>query len=607
LKRNSTIDTLHDRAKELPEEPGVYLFKDSEDKVIYVGKAIALKRRVTSYFRDRHKDPKARAITSRAATIEIIVTENEMEALLLENSLIKEHRPRFNVRLKDDKQYPYIGVTLGEKYPRVIYTRTIRENGTKYFGPYTDARAARQTVDMVNKLFRLRTCRKPLPLKEDERPCVNYQIDRCIGPCKEYISREEYLQLAYNAVAFLEGSTGPVIRSLQERMMDYSTKLEYEKAGAIKSIIDDIHALHQDQNVAMAVGDDIDYIISGSLNEETLILLFEFRGGSLLGRKISVMENREKEPEKEAVRLFLVDYYSRNEIPSRIITPYNLKDRKIIEEMLSSKSSHRVIITSPGSDTDRSVIKLMEKNIHVHITERSIRATEQDPQGALDELQELLNLSSPPETVVCFDISNIQGTYAVASMVTFTGGMPDKKNYRRFKIRGYEGANDPGMIHEAVARRIQFLLNEDLPLPGCMVIDGGPTQLTRAMEAAETLDADVTIISLAKKHEEVFYHPKKPPIILSAASPARKLLQRIRDESHRFAITYHRSLRDRAMLRSQLDEIPGLGKEMQKRLLGAFGHVDAIRRASLEELEEVPGIGKKTAAVVFHFFTSKPD
>jgi len=589
----------------LPLEPGVYLMKDSEGKIIYIGKASSLKKRVSSYFQKNIKDAKTEILVKRITDLEYIVTDSEIEALLLESNLIKKHRPKFNVRLKDDKRYPFIAVTLSEDYPRIYLTRSVSNKKNKYFGPYTDAGAARKMVSMINTIFKLRTCKKKLPLGKGERPCLNFQMMKCNGACTGNISSEEYSELIKNVIKFLEGNIGPVIQDMQASMKKYSEDFQYENAARIRDIIFDIQRLSESQKIYVSIGKDQDYFgvsISGS---EALVILFEFRKGVLLGRKISVFENTELSEAKEIARSFILNYYKDNDIPGKIVTSYSVSDREIIENFLTEKASKKIMISGPSSPEDHGIMDMIGKNLDIISADRAATQYYQNVDEGLNLLMDHLKLERIPEEIVCFDISNLQGTNAVASMVCFRNGLPDKSSYRRFKIRGYDSPNDPAMIHEAVARRVQHLVNEDLPMPDLMVIDGGKTQLSRAMEAASNFDVDIKIISIAKRLEEIFFSPVEEPLLLSKDSPALKIIQNIRDESHRFAITYHRKLRDKQTTGSQLDEIPGIGPKTKKILLEHFKSIERIKNASREELKEVSGIGDEMVGVIFGFFKNK--
>ncbi len=585
----------------LPADPGVYIMKDDAGAIIYIGKASSLKKRVSSYFQKRDLDIKTRILVKIVRNIEYIVTDSEVEALILESSLIKKHRPKFNIQKKDDKRYPYIAVTLDEEYPRVIFTRTVKKNGARYFGPYTDANAARGAVSLINALFKLKLCARDLPLKKNERPCMNYQINKCSGVCRGDMTREEYRTIVDNAVRFLEGSTEPVLKSLSEMMKDYSSRQRYEKASEIRDMIFDIQKLSETQKVHVAIGSDQDYIGVSKFGNEGIVILFEFRSGVLLGRKISVFDNAEYAVPEEIISAFILGYYRDAEAPQRIVTERQIADREILQKHLTDRAKRKIAIGAPETNNDHGIMGLIHKNIDLIAAERFAEKENRDTLAAMEELQGVLAMDTLPRAMECFDISNLQGTDAVASMVSFRDGLPDRKGYRRYKIRGYGSADDPGMIHEVVARRIQHLVNEELALPDLMIIDGGPTQLARAREAAANFPAVIRIISLAKRFEEIYTDPGGEPVRLPLTSPALKMLQNIRDEAHRFAVTYHRKLRDRKTTRSLLDDA-GIGAKTKKLLLERFKSIDDVGAATLDELKSVPGIGRKTAEKIHRFF-----
>lgn len=594
-------DKIKDILTRLPQEPGVYLMLGTDGSIIYIGKANSLKKRVTSYFQKKDHDPKTAILVRNISDIEYIVTDSEIEALLLESNLIKKHKPKFNIRLKDDKRYPYIAVTMNEEYPRVIYTRYINRSTDKYFGPYTDAKAAKNSAAMINNLFKLKTCKRPLPLKDDERPCINYQIKKCSGACRNLISKDEYRLLIEDAVNFLEGNIDPVLNSLNNRMRIYSENMNFEKAASVRDIIYDIQKISQSQNVDIPDVTDQDCIGAAIFGGEGIVILFEFRHGILTGRKINIFDNAEYTTPEEIIRIFMLDYYKDKDIPSKIITEYGIPDYRLISEHLTLRSGKKISLTQAGSSDDKGIISMIRKNIDIIAADRKA-AEANNPVAALLELKDVLNLEKEPEIMECFDISNFQGTDSVASMVQFRSGRADKSGYRRYKIRGYESSNDPGMIHEAVSRRLQHLVNERINLPDLIVIDGGPTQLTRAIEAAANFNLNLNIISIAKKFEEIYTAPDRSPIRLHENSPALKLIQRIRDEAHRFAVTYHRALRDKKLTSSVLDEIPDIGSKTKKLLLRHFGSVEKIVESTLEELISADGIGEKTAQKIYNFF-----
>ncbi|MDR3237347.1 MAG: excinuclease ABC subunit UvrC, partial [Spirochaetia bacterium] len=405
-----------------------------------------------------------------------------------------------------------------------------------------------------------------------------------------------------NALRFLDGDIDPVLSGLNKAMKKYADEQNYEKAARIRDIIFDINKISERQKVSINITRDQDYLNVGILGREALLVLFEFRKGVLLGRKINVFDNADLSEPREIIRSFIIDYYQYADVPGKIISAYSIEDKNTIEKFLTQRASKKVVISQPATPEDRGILNMIKKNIDMIAADREAAKYYHNMEEGMKILQKVLSLKRLPKEIVCFDISNLQGTNSVASMVTFRNGAPDKSSYKRFKIRGYEGANDPAMIHEAVARQLQYLVNENIPLPDLMVIDGGPTQLARAMEAAANFQIDLKIISLAKRLEEIYFSPKEKPILLEENSSALKLLQNIRDESHRFAVTYHRALRAKELTHSELDEIPGVSVKTRKLLLAHFDSIDAIKKTGVSELKEIGGIGQKTARAIYSFF-----
>ncbi len=591
-------DDLERIVASLPTGPGVYIMKDETGGIIYIGKASSLRKRVSSYFQKKDHDPKTSLLVKTIRGIECIVTDNEIEALILESTLIKKHRPKYNIRLKDDKRYPYIAVTLGEEFPRVIVTRRILDNGSRYFGPYTDARAARNTVEMINSIFRLKRCKNALPLKKNERPCLNDQIGRCVGPCRGTVQPSEYREIVMNVIEFLQGRVEPVLENLNAMMLSFSDKMLYERASQIRDMIYDMQKVVSEQKVSVPIGTDTDYLAAAIFGSEALLVLFEFRKGVLISRKISVYDNARYSATYDVLSNHILTRYETADIPGAIICSDDIEDRALIQEYLTGRAGHRVTVRKSLSPDEHSIIRLIMRNIDVIASERKAGRERTLLNEGLEELRHYLHLEAPPDRIECVDISNLQGTDSVASLVTFIDGEAARSQYRRYKIHGYEGANDPGMIHEVISRRLQYLMNEKLELPDLIVVDGGPTQLSRAMEARDNLNVSVAIISLAKRLEEIYVDPGGPPLLLERGSPALQILTGIRDEAHRFAITYHRKLRDRRTTASELDSA-GISESTRKALLAYFKSVEKIKSAGVDELERVPGIGKKRAIALY--------
>jgi excinuclease ABC subunit C len=598
----NNLQKFKDKLANTPDQPGVYIMENSAGSIIYIGKATSLKKRLSSYFQKTAHDLKVSILIDHIFDFEYVITDSEIEALLLESTLIKKHKPKYNVRLKDDKRYPYIAVTLSEDYPRVIITRRLIKNNDRYFGPYTDVKAARSIVSTINTIFKLRLCKKQLPLISNERPCLNLQIKKCSGLCSGKITKEEYMNIVNNAIKFLEGKVQPVIDELMILMAGYSEKHKYENAAQIRDIIFDIQKVSGTQKVYTPIGSDKDYIGIKIHNNEGVIILFEFRNGILLGRKISVFDNIELTDKEEMLKTFIIDYYKNMPPPSKIISQYRVNDEEVLEQYLTKMISRKVHISVPRASDDRGVMNMIEKNLEVIAADRAASQMLLNKREGLLELKNMLSLDNLPDIIECFDISNIQGLNAVASMVRFKGGSPEKSGYRRYRIRGYDSPNDPAMIHEAVSRRLQYLVNEEKGLPDLIVIDGGKSQLGRALEVKKALELNVTIISIAKRLEEIFTENNPESIKLDKASPALKIIQNIRDEAHRFAIEYHKKLRANEFKKSLIDDITGIGEKKKKLLLKQLGSVERVQSSSLEELNELPGLGSKTAKIIYDFF-----
>lgn len=567
----------------VPDAPGVYLLHDADGTIYYVGKAKSLRKRLASYFKKTPDATKSSFLGGRCHSFEFIVTENELAALILEETLIKKHRPRFNVRMKDDKTYPYIAFT-NEDHPRLIYTRNPSRAGGHAFGPYADSGAAKNTAELANNIFKLKRCRRDLPLKRGERPCINRQIGKCSGICTGDITREEYLNLVHQAENFIAGDIGGVIAELNERMKSYAEAFQYEKAASVRNMIFDIQKVAERQNVAGGSVEDRDYIACTASGGEALLLLFEFRTGRLSGRKVFVFGNAEYADTSEIIESFILSHYTdAGALPSSVITETDIPAADALAEHLSGRRGS-FTLTRARSRDDEGIIAVMKKNIEVLRTDRESRAVITDAGASLAGLAEALNLPEPPQTLACFDISNFQGKDSVASLSFFRHGLPDRRQYRKFRIRAYDAADDPAMIHEAVSRYLQNAINEGQALPDLIVIDGGPTQLSRALDAARALNAPVRMVSLAKKLEEIYTAPDADPLRIPHAHPSLRLLQRLRDEAHRFGITYHRMVRSKRILSSKLDGIPGIGEKRKKELLKRFGSVAGIAGATREDL-----------------------
>lgn len=602
MKDPFIINTLQEKIKNLGSLPGCYLWKNYEGKVIYVGKALKLQNRVRSYLNPNHKDRKTRALYIEIFDLDWIATRTEKEALLLEATLIKKHNPKFNVRLKDDKKYPYLCVSTGEDYPMVFLTRKVKDNGDRFFGPFTDVKAARDSLELIHRIFPVRKTKLKLPLAKPQRPCLNFFMKRCLGPCQGNISKEVYSELVSEIISFLEGKKEKLVSQLRTSMFDASEKMEYERAQFLKERIEKINSIREKQTVVSIDGADEDILGLARKDNEGQILILEVRGGRLEGKKAFPLTGLEYSGEDEIFGSFLRDYYlNATNLPAVLVLPTIAKSNyDSFTEAILDKFGFSLKIKFPESGPKKSLLRLAEKNAELSLTERILATKLRDQTVAMRELQEKLKLKDLPRTIECYDISHFQGSSPVASGVMFVDGKPYKSGYRRYKIRGYEGINDPGMMHEVIGRRLSHLVNENEPLPDLIVIDGGITQLSRAAEAANALDlGGIPMIGLAKKREEVYFPGENMPYSFDIHSPMMRLLRMLRDEAHRFGVSYQRELRKKKTLKSLLDEIQDIGEVRRKSILRFFQSKKKVEEATLSELKEVPGIGSVLAEKIF--------
>ncbi|MCZ7355851.1 MAG: excinuclease ABC subunit UvrC [Candidatus Methanoperedens sp.] len=576
-------------AKKLPDSPGVYIMKDKDDRVIYVGKAASLRDRVSQYFREQNS-PKTRMMVANLEDIEYIATENEVEALVLESNLIKEHRPRYNVRLRDDKAYPFIKIT-NEEFPRICISRRREPDGAQYFGPYPSSKAVRELIRLASS-FGIRRCKKKLPCP----PCLNYHLKQCAAPCLGEVTKEEYLDIIKNVANFLKGRRSQLIHDLKEEMEKLSENQEYEAAAHIRDQINALEELSEKQRVnipGQKEQDIIAFAVSGTLGN---LQLFHISEGKLKGRDTFSL-NTAGSDEAEVLSSFIEQYYQNIEPPEEIIIPVELTD-EVVSRWLTEKGSKLKI---PKNKVERGLMNLAQENARMLLNQK-VLAESRDKNEPLLGLQKALGLPSPPSRIEAFDISNIGGTDATGSLVAFEKGEPDKKNYRRFKIKTIEGADDFAMMAEVVSRAYSRRKEEGKPMPDLILIDGGKGQLNAAISALEGIGLKLNTAALAKEFEYIFLPDRETPVVLPKDSPALQLLQRIRDEAHRFAIGYHRKLRGRRLDASWLDEIKGIGEKKKLVLLRYFGSVEELKKARLSDIERVPGIGKKDAMAVYEYF-----
>ncbi len=586
---------LQEKLKTLPAAPGVYLMRDVRGKIIYVGKARVLKNRVRQYFQGgKNHGAKVKAMVAKVADFETIVTATEVEALILECNLIKKHRPRYNISLKDDKSYPYLRVTA-EDFPRIVLTRRVIHDGSRYFGPYTSGLAVKEALQLLRKIFPLRTCKTFA-----KRPCLEFHIKRCLAPCVGKVSREDYMRLVNAAEKFLSGRTAQVERELAAQMQDAAQALNFEQAARLRDILAAVRKVTEKQKIATDAG-DVDAIGLARADGETCAQIFFVREGKVTGRESFLLSGANDETDAQAVTEFVKQYYSRAQISAaEILLPVTLPedDTKLLSEWLGVK------LTEPKRGVKRSLVEMANQNAEKFLSEESARRLLKDAQtaGAVEELKNFLNLPSLPRRMECFDISHIQGSETVASMVVFEDGVPDKKSYRRYKIRSAEGKPDDFLsMREVTARRYE----KTDSLPDLIVIDGGLGQLNSALEVIRRAGHTVPVVGLAKQFELIFVEGSSIPVELPRDSQALKLMQRIRDEAHRFAITYHRKLRRARNLKSELDNVAGIGVKRRTELFKAFGSVAKIKAASVEELAAVPSMTRTAAESLKKFFDAQ--
>ena len=596
-------DIVREKLKLLPENPGVYIMKDAAGKIIYVGKAVVLKNRVRQYFQSsRNHTPKVRAMVAKVADFEFIMTASEVEALILECNLIKKHRPRYNISLKDDKSYPYVKVTVQEEFPRVFITRRVVKDGARYFGPYTNVTAVHESLRLLRRLFPLRTCRTL-----QDRPCLEYHIKRCLAPCVGKISREDYAVFIRAVLLFLEGRTEDVEKELTFRMKRAAEAYHFELAARLRDQLAAVKKIAEKQNIVTGAGDQ-DAIGLARSALGACVQVFFIRSGKMVGREHFLLQGDEDESDAALLTAFLQQYYHQAAfLPHEVLLPRDVEETPLLEAWLSERKQARVHLVVPQRGTKHDLVLMAAGNAEKFLADEETRRAQTDAQttGAVEELGHLLGLKKAPNRMECFDISHIQGAETVASMVVFEGGRPKKSDYRRFKIRSTEGKPDDFLsMREVTQRRYGDLPEEELP--DLIVIDGGKGQLSSALEIIRGAGhADVPVVGLAKQFELVFREGESDPVVLPRHSQALYLIERIRDEAHRFAITYHRKLRGKRNLVSILDHIVGIGPARRKALWSAFGSLAKIKGASVEELAAVSGMNRPAAEAVYHFFAAQ--
>lgn len=586
------------RLPHLPDSPGVYLWKDADGGVLYVGKAKRLRSRVRSYWaQDHESSPKTRGLLRKVRDLDTIVVPSEAHSLILEATLIKEYRPRFNIALRDDKSYPYIKVTVSEPFPRVIVTRRLSDDGARYFGPYTDVGAMRRALNVVKRIFTVRSCHYALPREAPERPCLDYFIKRCKAPCVGYQSTEDYRAMIDEVVWFLEGRTSDVIRHVRDRMLEASERLDFERAGELRDALRHLEKMEEPTVVLEVEGGDRDVVGYARDGEDACVVVLRIRGGKLLARDHRLLEHAEGEDDGAVLAASLSQWYRTADARAAdLLVPFEFEDRETLEASLEGTR-----IRVPQRGPRRALVDLADKNAQHLLEEFKLASLEADERAAdpVYELQRELGLPRLPRSLVCFDISHAQGTDVVASAVWFENARPKRSEYRKFKIQIFEGNDDFRSMHEVVTRFFRRRLEEEKALPDLAVIDGGKGQLGAAREALDTLGVNqIGLISLAKKEEEIFLPGRSESVRLPRRSPALRMLQQARDEAHRFAVTFQRQKRAARTITSELLKIPGIGPNKRRALLHVFGSVQGVKDATVEQIATVPGFGDTSARKV---------
>ena len=614
---------LKEELRKLPEKPGVYIMHDHTDAILYVGKAVNLRRRVHQYFvKKLNRGPKIEYMVTKIAYFEYIVTDSELEALILENNLIKEHRPKYNTLLKDDKTYPYIKVTVGETYPRVLFTRKLKKDGSRYFGPFKSAGAVRDTIELMRKLFQIRDCTRNLPRDQGkERPCLNYQIGQCKAPCQGYVSEEEYRKKVDEAVSFLGGSYKPVVRLLTERMEKASSELDFEQAAEWRDLRASVLQVSEKQKMESEDGNDRDVIAMAAEGTEAVVSVFYVRGGRVIGRDHQFLHIGLDEDRKEILSDFVRQFYAGNMmLPSEVMLETEISDRALLEKWMSQRKGRAVHIRVPLRGAKEKLVAMARENSEIVLRQDRERIRQQEGRtiGAMQEIATLLGISHISR-VEAYDISNTSGVESVGSMVVFEKGMPKPGDYRKFRIRTVQGPNDYASLKEVLIRRFTHGLEETAQMkekgmdprlgsfsvfPDLVMMDGGRGQVNIAEDVLRELELPIPVCGMVKDdyHRTRGLYFQNVELPIDTHSEGFKLITRIQDEAHRFAIEYHRSLRSKAQTHSVLDEIKGIGPARRKALLRAFGSAEAVRDAGLDQLVHAPSMDARSARNVWEFF-----
>ena len=619
---------VEEELKKLPRKPGVYIMRDDKDVILYVGKAINLHNRVRSYFRENiGRGPAIDQMVSLIARFEYIVTDSELEALVLENNLIKENSPKYNTLLKDDKTYPYIKVTVGEDYPRILFSRTMKKDKSRYFGPYTSAAAVKDTIELLNKLYQLRTCNRVLPRDIGiERPCLNYHIKQCLAPCQGYVSKEEYRQQVAGALEFLNGNYSPILKDLEEKMKKAAEAMEFEDAARYRDLLSSVRQVSQKQKITEGVGEDKDILALYQDETEAVVQVFFVRDGKLIGREHYYMTHVPENNKPAILQDFVKQFYAGTPfIPRELMLQYEIEDAELIEKWLSERKGSRVYLKVPKIGSKEKLVELAAQNAKLVLSQdrEKLKREEGRTIGAVKEISDLLQLPlTGTARMEAYDISNINGFENVGSMVVYEKGKPKRSDYRKFKIKSVSGPDDYACMREVLTRRFRHGMEESKELeeqemdqeygsftkfPDLILMDGGRGQVNIALSVLEELGIDIPVCGMVKDDNHrtrgLYYHNIELPI--DTHSEGFKLITRIQDEAHRFAIEYHRSLRSKTQVRSVLDDIPGVGPARRKALMRHFKSLEEIRQATVEELMEITEMNERTAQEIVAFFASQ--
>lgn len=608
---------IQEELKKLPGKPGVYIMHDEKDNIIYVGKAISLKNRVRQYFQSsRNKGAKIEQMVTHIRRFEYIVTDSELEALVLECNLIKEYRPKYNTMLMDDKAYPFIKVTVEEPFPRVMLARKMVKDKSKYFGPYTSAGAVKDTIELIRKLYQIRSCNRKLPRDiGKERPCLNYHIHQCKAPCQGYISQEEYRESVNEVIHFLNGNYDIILKELEERMEEASEALEFEKAIEYRELLTSVQKIAQKQKITDTAGEDRDILAVAVEEEEAVVQVFFIRGGRLIGRDHFYLKIAKGETQSEILSSFIKQFYAGTPyIPPRLMLPEEIEDLAVIEEWLTKRRGHRVRLIVPKKGTKEKLVELAKKNAQLVLSTDKERLKREEGRtiGAVKELEKLLGLTGIVR-MEAYDISNTNGFESVGSMVVYEKGRPKRNDYRKFKIKGVQGADDYASMEEVLTRRFEHGLREKEEgkemggftlFPDLILMDGGKGQVNVALRVLDKLRLNIPVCGMVKddSHRTRGLYYQNEEISIDKDSESFKLITRIQDEAHRFAITFHRQLRSQGQVHSILDDIPGVGPARRKDLMRHFENIEAIKNATVEQLKELPSMNEKSAMDVYNFF-----